>query len=152
MLMKKILILFILIVVAGQLSAQTPVESVVMEYQDASGSRKFIAQGMRMSLARSLLKSTPVGPIANDVDKLYILKMEGTPQSVCHAFVTDLDKALESYEYYGKQPSSNGEVSVYVHYSAQETIDELVIYNPAIYSLNCFYGRFTPQQLRALAK
>jgi hypothetical protein len=102
-----------------------------------------------MILARRLLKSTQVAPVAQDVDELYILKMQTASQSAQEKFARDLSLALKSYEYYGKQPSKNGEVNVYIHRMApgSSNIDELVIYNPEIYSLNSLIGQFTASQL-----
>ena len=70
-----LLIIAALTLSAAMLSAQTPVEKVILKYEDASGARNFIAQGLKMTLARNLLKSTQVAPVASDVDQLYVLKM-----------------------------------------------------------------------------
>lgn len=134
------------------LQAQTPVEKIVLKYEDADGARNFIAKGMSMTFARRALKSTQVAPIAPDVDELYILKMGNASQNVRQMFARDLSDALKSYEYYGKQPSKNGDVNVYIHKTGPDTVDELVIYNPAIYSLNSLYGHFTVQELMDLEK
>lgn len=146
------LILMFMLAAAVRLSAQSAVEKVIVKYEDTDGARYFIAQGPKMILARRLLKSTQVAPVAQDVDELYILKMQSTSRSAQEKFTRDLSVALESYEYYGKQPSTNGEVDVYIHRMAPGSfnIDELVIYNPAIYSLNSFVGQFTASQLMKL--
>lgn len=146
------LILMLMLAAAVRLSAQSAVEKVIVKYEDTDGARYFIAQGPKMILARRLLKSTQVAPVAQDVDELYILKMQSASQSAQEKFVRDLSVALKSYEYYGKQPSKNGEVNVYIHRMAPGSaqIDELVIYNPAIYSLNSFVGQFTASQLMKL--
>ena len=60
--------LTLLVMASVGLSAQTPVEKVVLKYEGADGARNFIAQGVSMSLARRFLKSTQVAPIAPDVD------------------------------------------------------------------------------------
>ena len=147
----------IILTVAGLIAAvtafaQTPVEAVVLKYDNVSGAKSFVAQGLRMDLARRLLASTPVAPIASDVDELAILKMEGTQQGVQKRFVSDLEDALEKYEYYGKFPSKNGPVKVYVHYTSPGKVDELVIYNPEICSLNSLYGDFSAQALEQIAR
>ncbi len=144
--------LLLLIFAASRLSAQTPVEKVIIKYGDTQGARNFMAQGLKMTLARKLLNSTPVAPISADVDKLAVLKMEGTSQNVRLHFVSDLNDAFKSYQYYGKFPSKNGDVDVYVHHNGQDSADELVIYNPAIYSLNSLYGQFTMQELLELER
>ena len=147
-----LLVLSLTLASAVCLSAQTPVEKVILDYSDVPGSRKFIAQGMGMILARKFIRSTQVAPIASDVDQLYVLKMQGASQSTRDDFIRDLQAALKSYEYYGEQPSNNGQVSVYVHYLSHDAIDELVIYNPAISSVNSLYGHFTAPELMKLKK
>lgn len=149
---KMLMMAAVMLGAAAGLSAQTAVEQVIIKYEDTSGARDFIAQGTRMILARRLLMSTQVAPIAKDVDELYILKMQDASQSARTLFENDLNTALKSYEYYGKQPSRNGEVEIYVHYTGPESVDELVIYNPSIYSLNSLYGHFSVQSLLSLDK
>ena len=144
--------LTLLVMASISRSAQTPVEKLVLKYEDTDGAQNFIAQGVGMSLARRFLKSTQVAPIAPDVDQLYILKMGNTSPNIQQMFVRDLAVALRSYEYYGKQPSNNGEVNIYIHKTGPDTVDELVIYNPVIYSLNSLYGHFTVQELMDLEK
>ena len=131
-------------------NAQTPVEKIMIKYEDVPGAKSFVAQGLKMTLARNYLKSTQVAPIASDVDELYVLRMGGVSQTICLRFVSDLKSALKQYDYYGTQPSRNGEVEVYVHYSGPGTVDELVIYNPSAYSLNSLSGQFTVKELMAL--
>ena len=152
MLKRIVVILTVMLGAAAGLSAQTAVEKVIIKYEDTSGARYFIAQGARMVLARRLLQSTQVAPIAKDVEELYILKMQDASQSVRIRFENDLKAALRSYEYYGKQPSRNGEVDVYIHRDLTGTVDELVIFNPAIDSLNSLSGSFTDSELLALKK
>ena len=144
--------LTLLVMASISLSAQTPVEKLVLKYEDTDGARNFIAQGVGMSLARRFLKSTQVAPIAPDVDQLYILKMKNTSPDIQQMFARDLAAALRSYEYYGKQPSNNGEVNIYIHKTGPDTVDELVIYNPDNYLLNSLYGHFTVQELMNLEK
>ena len=151
---RVLLILAAILAAAVSLSAQTAVEKLIVKYEDTRGARYFIAQGAKMILARRLLESTQVAPIAKDVDELYILKMQSASQTYQNKFARDLSDALESYEYYGKQPSKNGEVDIYIlrHSPGSSEIDELVIYNPAIYSLNCLHGSFTTSQLLTLKR
>ena len=78
--------LTLLVMASVGLSAQTPVEKVVLKYEGADGARNFIAQGVSMSLARRFLKSTQVAPIAPDVDELYILKMGNTSRNIQQMF------------------------------------------------------------------
>lgn len=133
-------------------SAQTPVETVILHYEDVRGARDFIATGGKMAIARSLLRNTEVAPIASEVEKLAVLKMANAAPSVRGEFVDELDEALKKYEYYGQQNTKNGVVDIYVLPSDSETVRELVIYNPSIFSLNSLYGTFSVQTLLQLDK
>lgn len=148
--LKKIIVVLSACLVAFSAYAQTPVEKVIIKYEDASGARNFIAQGLKMTLARKLLKSTPVAPIASDVDELAVLKMEDAAQKVRLDFVADLDNALKSYEYYGKQQTKNGDVDIYILRCGPDSVEELVIYNSVIFSLNSLHGDFTIEELLKL--
>lgn len=145
---KRIISVVIALVVASSaLFAQTPVERVITKYEDSEGSRKFIAQGLKMTLARKMLNATPVAPISPEVDELYVLKMQNVPDDIRLTFVSDLKEALTSYVYYGKYDTKNGKVDIYVLRQGQDEVEELVIYNPGIYSLNSLHGDFTVEEL-----
>ena len=147
---KSLTIIILLLVSVMSLHAQTPVEDVILNYEGAKGARSFIAQGVRMALARQLMKATQVAPVASDVDRLYVLKMDNADSDARSEFVHDLYGALADYRYYGQCPSKNGEVDVYYMSNGKDNVQELVIYNPATFSLNSLYGDFTYQQLVAL--
>ena len=149
---RIILLLFLMMMFVVNLSAQTPVQKVIIKYEDVTGARNFVAQGLRMTLARKFIKSTPLAPIAQEVDELYILKMEDVSPNIRNAFVRDIKSALRQYKYYGTHPSKNGEVDIYILPSSSTTVKELVIYNPEIYSLNSLHGDFTYTELEALDK
>lgn len=151
-LIRNILLTSLLSLTALIASAQTPVEGVISHYEDVKGARNFIASGGKMVIARSLLRNTEVAPIASEVEKLAVLKMQNAAPSVKGEFVSELDAALKKYEYYGHQETKNGEVDIYVLPSGSDTVSELVIYNPAIYSLNSLYGNFSVQSLLSLDK
>ena len=151
--MFRVMVMVLLFFAALPLCAQTPVEELIQKYESADGARSFNAHGLSMALARKLISSTPVAPIASDVTEVAVLKMAAVQPSVQKHFVSDLDKVLdEGYKYYGKYPSKNGEVEVYVRYSGPQTVDELVVYNPAIYSLNSLFGKFTSESLMKIAQ
>ena len=133
-----------------QLSAQTPAEKLIMKYKDTTGAREFSAEGIKMTFARRLIMSTTLAPVAQDVNELYVLRMGGASKSVLPLFKFDLKGMLKNYSYYGKAPSKNGEVDVYIHRTGPQTVDELVIYNPAIFSLTSLVGNFTVSELLAL--
>lgn len=132
--------------------AQTPIEKIITEYEDTKGSRELMLSGARLSLARGLIRQTPVGSLADNVDKLAVIKMENTSQQDKNRFYKDLVAALKSYQYCGKHQSKNGPVDVYISEPSGEMVKELVIYNPAIYSLNSLYGEFSVDSLLKLTK
>lgn len=132
--------------------SQTPVEEVVVKYSDVKGAKVFIAEGKKLALARAFLERTPVAPVADDVRELAVLRMMNVSSDSRDEFVSDLKDALKRYDYYGKYLSKNGMVEIYVLKGNGDTVEELVIYNPGIYSLNSLYGTFTEESLLKLEK
>ena len=147
---RVLCVLLLLTAAALAVHAQTPVEEVITKYEDVKGARCFVADGPRMVFARNLLKRTQVAPIAPDVDKLAVLKMEDAPQHSRSMFDLDLDDALKKYDHYGKHDSQNGTVDIYILHGSGDSVKELVIFNPSIWSLNSLYGNFTVHQLLEL--
>ncbi|MBQ8811315.1 MAG: DUF4252 domain-containing protein [Bacteroidales bacterium] len=137
---------------AGEIIGQTPVEKIIIKYSDVKGARYFIASGGKMVMARSLIRRTPLASIASEVEVLDVLKMQYASDEEIQDFDEDLKHALLSYEYYGKENSRNGTVDIYIIRSGAETIEELVIYNPAIHSLNSLKGTFSVNQLMEIPR
>lgn len=133
-------------------SSRTPVEKVINKYADIKGARDLIASGSQMTLARSLIKRTPLASVASEVDVLEVLKMQNAAEDKIQDFEKDLKAALKSYEYYGKTDTKNGKVDIYLTRENKDTIDELVIYNPAIKSLNSLKGHISASQLLNIYK
>lgn len=130
--------------------AQTPIERLISKYESVPGAKEIGAEGAKMSIARVMIRQSPVAPIASDVEEVEILKMEGASRQYQNQFFKDLNEALKSYDYIGKHSSKNGEVDVYILKSGPQTVRELVVYNPAIYSLNSFKGSFSVDALQKL--
>lgn len=147
---RNLMIMLALAFTALSAAAQTPVEGVIEKYQDVEGARSFIATGTRLALAKGLIRRTQVGILADDVDELAVLKMQNASQYSQIKFKHDLRDALESYEYHGTHDSRNGTVDIYVLRARSGSIEELVIYNPAILSLNSLRGTFPEQSLMEL--
>lgn len=139
-----------LFICAYAASAQTPVEQLISKYESVPGAKETGAEGAKMAIARVMIRQSPVAPIASDVDEVEILKMQGASRQYQNLFFKDLNEALKSYDYIGKHSSKNGEVDVYILKSGPGTVRELVIYNPAIYSLNSFKGTFSVDALQKL--
>lgn len=145
--MKRFIIIISCICVCIASSAQTPVEKVISKYADVRGAKDLIASGGKMILARSLIRKTPLAAIAPDVDVLEVLKMQNAPTAAIKDFEKDFNAALKSYEYYGRTQGNNGLVDIYITMSDDDIIDELVIYNPEIYSVNSLKGSMRKTQL-----
>lgn len=130
----------------------TPVEKVIMKYENVKGSQEVSATGAKMTIARMMIRKTPVGLIADDVDEVYVLRMGDASQPDRTDFLDDLRIAFKSYVYSGRYDSDKGLVDVYILPSYEGYTDELVIYNPQSYSLNSLRGHIPMSQLRTLEK
>lgn len=147
---RLVVIIGVIILPVSVSAQQTPVENIIIRYEDVSGARSFVAQGFRMKLARALIERTNLASIAQDVDELAVLRMEdAAPEARLH-FVAELNEVLKGYDYYGRHPSKNGEVDVYVQHPQSGLVKELVIYNSDIYSLTSLHGTFTVAELQKL--
>lgn len=147
-------IVFLLIPVVTAFS-QTPVECLILKYENTPEAKHIVVSGAKMTLVRNFLKSTPVASIASEVDEVAVLKMGSVPAKLQSEFLSELHKALVGYDYYGQHNTKNGVVDIYVLKDtgkSDKNISELVIYNPKLYSLNCLHGSFTTSQLLQLAR
>lgn len=150
MMKRIIIILTVLLSGLTVVSAQNPMEELIAKYADVKGARDFVASGNMMNIARGFIKKYPVAPIADDVVELAVLKMGKAPEEVRDEFQNELTDILKGYEYYGKQDTKIGIVDVYILRNSPDTVSELIIYNPAIWSLNCLYGEFSVESLLKL--
>ena len=153
--MKRIVIIILLaagVFTQEAMAQKTPVEKLIERYSEVKGARDFIASGGKMVIARSLIKKTELASIAPDVDVLEVLRMQNASSSDIVRFEKDLKSALAGYEFYGTEESPNGTVDVYIMKGDGGMVDELVIYNPRIHSLNSLKGSFTTQELLDIRK
>ena len=88
--------------------------------------------------------------IAADVDELAVLKMGNVSEGERKQFESDLHDALKGYHYHGQEQSKNGLVDVYLLMAGGDEVEELVIYNPEIFSLNSLKGLFSVKSLLSL--
>ena len=130
--------------------AATPIEKLIVRYSDVKGARDFIAVGGKMALARSLIRATPMAAIAGAVDELAVLKMGNVPEGERKQFESDLHDALKGYRYHGQEQSKNGLVDVYLLMADDDEVEEVVIYNPEIFSLNSLKGLFSVKSLLSI--
>lgn len=147
---KYLLSLTLWAVSLAMVHAQTPIEKLIIKYEDVKGSRELVLSGAKIAFARGLIRQTQVGSLADDVDELAVIKMENASDQDKARFRDDLVVTLKSYQYCGKHNGKNGVVDVYISPPHGEIVKELVIYNPAIYTLNSLYGEFTVDDLMKL--
>lgn len=149
---SKILLLAISLFCSLLVSAQTPAETLVLKYDDVKGFKTIEVSGMKMAFARPILKKYPIGPMADDVTKVYVLKIDKPSAQERKMFFDNLKSTLKKYRYYGKSATPGGYTDVYVHMSSPEVVDELVIFNPQKQVLNVLFGKFPVAELLKLEK
>ena len=136
---------------AGQVH-DTPIADLIRNYKEERGVKKFLADGGKLSIARGFLKRYPVAPLAPDVTELCVLRFQGAPEDIQQAFLNDMREVLKQYQYVGMEDSPQGECEVYVLLASVDEVEEMVVYNPAIFSLTTLHGPFTAESLLKLSK
>lgn len=136
---------------AGQVH-DTPIADLIRNYKEERGVKKFLADGGKLSIARGFLKRYPVAPLAPDVTELCVLRFQGAPEDIQQAFLNDMREVLRQYQYVGMEDSPQGECEVYVLLASVDEVEEMVVYNPAIFSLTTLHGPFTAESLLKLSK
>lgn len=148
---RKLIFVFISLSISLYVTyAQTPIERLISKYESVPGAKEIGAEGAKMSIARVMIRQSPVAPIASEVDQVYVLKMGGASRQYQSLFLKDLNQTLKSYDYIGKHNSKNGMVDVYILKSGSQTVKELVIYNPELCVLNSLKGSFSLEELQKL--
>ena len=132
--------------------AGSPVEDLILKYESAHGAKDYKASGAAMSVGRTFLKKYPIAPLADDIDEMLILRLEKTSPDVKKRFDKDFREAVKSYMYIGKQDTKQGVTDVYCLVNKDEIVEELIVYNPALYALNCLRGNMDPQELMKIRK
>ena len=135
------------------LMAQTPVESLMSEFDDCKGVNVLVAEGGMMTIARGYIRKSPMGPLADSVDEVTILTMKRASEQAKQAFLIQLSNALKSYEYYGRKEGMNDNiVDVYGSQIIDGVVHELIVYNQKNGSLFSMRGTYPVTQLEALDK
>ena len=150
--MKKLLIISVALFATFSLWGGTPAQRMVDDYKDLKGVRHYSAKGSMMAVARPLMKTYSMAPLAHKVEEMYVLRMDKARPDVQEQFFKDLKKVLDSYIYAGKSDSPHGIVDAYVHVSSPDVADELVVYNPEIMTLYSLIGEFTNEELQKVQK
>ena len=150
--MKKVILIISALFAAVSLWGGTPAQKLVEDYKDLKGVRHYSAKGAMMTVARPLMKSYSMAPLAHKVEEMYVLRMDKARPDVQEQFFNDLKLVLDSYIYAGKSDSPHGIVDAYVHVSAPDVADELVVFNPEIMTLYSLIGEFTNEELQKVQK
>ena len=129
----------------------TPVADLVREYKEMRGVKKFLADGGKLNIARGFLKRYPVAPLAPDVTELCALRLQGAPADLQLAFEKELREILKQYQYVGMEDGPQGECEVYVLMTSVDEVEEMIVYNAAIYSLTTLHGPFSSESLLKLS-
>ena len=150
--MKKMILIISALFAVISLWGGTPAQKLVDDYKELKGVRHYSAKGAMMTVARPLMKSYSMAPLAHKVEEMYVLRMDKARPDVQEQFFNDLKKVFDSYIYAGKSDSPHGIVDAYVHVSSPDVADELVVYNPEIMTLYSLIGEFTNEELQKVQK
>lgn len=148
--MRKIVLFVAFLLVTTLGYSITPAQDLMQRHSDIKGGRILEASGSKMVFVRPALKRYTIGPMAECVEGVMVLSMKKTPASEREVFMDDMKKTLRNYQYYGKSGSPDGEVDVYVHMKNNDTVDELVVFNPDTFVLNILVGTFPVERLLSL--
>ena len=148
--MKKYILILLTLFVAFEMSALSPAESFVKKYEDLKGVRCIQVAGAKMRFARPVLKRYPIGPMSDCVNEVIVLNMEKASEQDKSHFIKELHRVLRQYEYVGKSDSPNGEVDVYLNLESPDYVDEIVIYNPELMTVNVLAGKFPVPDLKKI--
>ena len=150
--MKRIILIILAMMTVSSAWGGTPVEDIVLKYQDVKGAKSLVAKGLMMKMARPLLKSHSIAPLADKVQEMSVLRMDKVKPEERTVFLDDMNKCLSAYVYAGKSDTPNGVVDAYVHLSSPDVADELVVYNPKLVALYSLRGDFTTEELLKISK
>jgi hypothetical protein len=150
--MKRLITLVFAVFSVCLLWAGTPAQDMVDKYKEQKGAKYYSAKGALMKMARPLMKSYSMAPLAHKVTEMYVLRMDKVRPETKSKFLYDLKKTLGHYIYAGKSDSPNGVVDAYVHIASTDVADELVVYNPEICTLYSLIGSFTKEELQKVQK
>ena len=150
--MKNIVSSFVTLFATLSVYAGTPAEELVENYKDVKGARNLVAKGALVRMVRPMMKDYQIAPLAHKVEELSVLNVDKISPEIKTLFLRDLKDALGQYIYAGQSVTRNGIVDAYVHMGATDVADELVVYNPEIFTLYSLSGTFTRQELEKIQK
>ena len=100
--MKRLVLVFLSMMLVCSAWGGTPVEDIVLKYKDVKGAKSLIAQGFVMKMARPLLKSYSIAPLADKVQEMSVLRMDKVDVEDREVFLEEMNKCLSTYIYAGK--------------------------------------------------
>lgn len=150
--MRNVLICVFSLCFALNLSAGTPINDLVDKYKEVKGASDMNVKGGAMVFARPVIRKYPIGPMADKVDEVTIVKMEKASDSDKKNFSSDIYNLRNTYIYSGKSETPNGPCDVYVHLASESEADMIIVYNGGKYILNVLRGHFPVSELQAIGK
>ena len=150
--MKRFLtIIFASLVLCINLSAQTPIQSVVNKFDSNWGVSVMNIEGGMMSMARGYIKKSPMGPLADNVKAATVVMLRWASNQTKTEFAQAVRQTLKSYQFYGIEKGIDGKlVEVYGSPIKNEVVNELVVFNPENYSLFSLRGYYPVDELQKL--
>jgi hypothetical protein len=95
--MRRIIIIICMAFVAVGAFAQSPVEDLMEKYSKTPQADYFEASGLKLYLARPALMTSPLAPVASEVQSLVILQMGRASAQDQERFESNPAEALRSY-------------------------------------------------------
>ena len=150
--MKRFLtIIFASLVLCINLSAQTPIQSVVNKFDSNWGVSVMDIEGGMMSMARGYIKKSPMGPLADNVKAATIVMLRWASNQTKTEFAQAVRQTLKSYQFYGIEKGIDGKlVEVYGSPIKNEVVHEIVVFNPVNYTLISLRGSYPIAELQKL--
>jgi hypothetical protein len=151
--MKRFLTSIISILAAASLYAGTPAEDLMLSVADAKGVQVIEGKGFIMKFARSAIRKTPMGPLADQVTEVTVCKMEHASPEFIQEYTKKLKDIMKSYQFYGVKIGQGGHpVEVYGNYPDNNIVRELIVFNPELNSSFSLRGEYTVEELLAIDK
>ncbi len=125
----------------------------MLSVADAKGVQVIEGKGFIMKFARSAIRKTPMGPLADQVTEVTVCKMEHASPEFIQEYTKKLKDVMKSYQFYGVKIGQGGHpVEVYGNYPDNNIVRELIVFNPELNSSFSLRGEYTVEELLAIDK
>ena len=125
----------------------------MLSVADAKGVQVIEGKGFIMKFARSAIRKTPMGPLADQVTEVTVCKMEHASPEFIQEYTKKLKDIMKSYQFYGVKIGQGGHpVEVYGNYPDNNIVRELIVFNPELNSSFSLRGEYTVEELLAIDK